>query len=102
MYIKFCRSFEGDRKDGAKPSSDSKLCVELEGDKGTSELFFYFGTGIMVCGVVFTVLISLTGKPTAEGNNRLYKAACGILTVICVILLLVIVALCVKREYLQP
>lgn len=36
MYIKFCRSYEGDKKDEltANMSPDSKLCVRLEEDKG--------------------------------------------------------------------
>lgn len=56
----------------------------------------------MVCGVVFTVLIFLTGKKAAKENTRLYKAVCILLAIICVILLVVIVELSVRREYLQP
>lgn len=41
MYIKFCRSYDGDKKDEARAnlSPGSKLSVELEGEKGRSEHF---------------------------------------------------------------
>ena len=47
------------------------------------------------------LISSSSGKPT-EGNSRLYRAACLFLTIICLILLLVVIILSVKREYLQP
>lgn len=37
-----------------------------------------------------------------EGNGRLYRFGCLILTLICLVLLLVVIVLCVKRECLQP
>lgn len=54
MYIKFCRNYEGDKKDkvNANMSSDSKLCVLLEGDKGAWERF----SGVHFC-------IALTSDP---------------------------------------
>lgn len=41
MYIKFCRSYEGDKKNEltANMSPDSKLCVLLEGEKGALDRF---------------------------------------------------------------
>lgn len=44
---------------------------------------------------------SPSGKKT-ETNTRLYRAACLFLTIICLVLLLVVIILSVKREYLQP
>lgn len=42
MYIKFCRSYGGDKKDEASAnlSPESKLSVELEGGKGRPERLF--------------------------------------------------------------
>ncbi|XP_041845144.1 early activation antigen CD69 isoform X2 [Melanotaenia boesemani] len=68
MYIKFCRSYVEDKKDEASENLESKLSVELEGEKG---------------------------KQT-EGNARLYRAGCFFLITICSILLLVIIVLSMK------
>ncbi|KAI9533160.1 hypothetical protein NQZ68_025554 [Dissostichus eleginoides] len=72
MYIKFCRIYGQDKKDGAgeKLPPDSKLSVELQEEKG---------------------------KQT-EGNSRLYRAACLFLTIICLVLLLVVIILSVKLQ----
>lgn len=74
MYIKFCRSYEGDRKDGAKPSSDSKLCVELEGDRGTSELFFILGQGLW--SAVFAHCAHLSHRQTDSRRKHPSVQAC--------------------------
>ncbi|KAM9723983.1 natural killer cells antigen CD94 isoform 2-T2 [Menidia menidia] len=70
MYIKFCRSYVEDKRDEGGENLASKLSVELEGEKGNQ----------------------------SEGNARLYRAACLLLTVICVVLLLIIIALSVKLQ----
>ncbi|XP_041648611.1 early activation antigen CD69 isoform X2 [Cheilinus undulatus] len=72
MYIKFCRSYGEDKKDEAKEnlSSESALSVELQGEKG---------------------------KQT-DGNVRLYRIACALLTLICLVLLLIIIILCMKPK----
>ncbi|XP_010786741.1 C-type lectin domain family 12 member A isoform X2 [Notothenia coriiceps] len=72
MYIKFCRIYGQDKKDGVgeKLSPESKLSVELQEEKG---------------------------KPT-EGNSRLYRAACLFLTIICLVLLLFVIILSVKLQ----
>lgn len=108
MYIKFCQRYEGDGKhqSGAKLSSDPKLCVALEGGEGDgrSRLVLFFGGCCCCCWWCFDMLlIPPAGKPTGEtGNIRLYKAASVFLAVLCVLLLLVTIALAVKRECLQP
>lgn len=73
MYIKFCRSYGEDKKDEAKEnlSSESALSVELQGEKG---------------------------KQTAAGNVRLYRIACALLTLICLVLLLIILILSTKPQ----
>lgn len=110
MYIKFCQRYEGDSKhEGrAKLSSDPKLCVALEGGKGEGE-----GEGRSRLSVLFfrgwwwwcfnILLIPLAGKQTAAtGNIRLYKLMSAVLAVLCVLLLLITIALALKRECLQP
>ncbi|XP_072250165.1 C-type lectin domain family 4 member E isoform X2 [Leuresthes tenuis] len=74
MYIKFCRSYVEDKKDEVGEKLASDLSVELDGEKG---------------------------KQT-EGNERLYRAACLLLSVICLILLFVIITLSVKLQTGSP
>ncbi|KAM6994239.1 C-type lectin domain family 9 member A [Tautogolabrus adspersus] len=72
MYIKFCRSYGGDKKDEAEAnlSPESELSVDLQAEKG---------------------------KKT-EGNTRLYRIACVFLTIICLVLLLVVIILSMKLQ----
>nr|XP_046255223.1 C-type lectin domain family 9 member A isoform X2 [Scatophagus argus] len=72
MYIKFCSSYGEDKKDeaNAKLSPQSKLSVELEGEKDKQ----------------------------AEGKASLYRAGCVLLTIICLILLLIVIILGVKLQ----
>ncbi|GAA6220542.1 early activation antigen CD69-like isoform X3 [Lates japonicus] len=70
MYIKFCRSYGEDKKDEAKENLSSKLSVELEGEKA---------------------------KQT-EGNARLYRAGCVLLTIMCLVLLLIVIVLSLKLQ----
>ncbi|KAM4580937.1 early activation antigen CD69 isoform 2-T2 [Odontesthes bonariensis] len=74
MYIKFCRSYVEDKKDEDGEKLASKLSVELDGEKGKQN----------------------------EGNERLYRAACLLLSVICLVLLLVVIALSVKLQTGSP
>uniref|UniRef100_H2M8Y5 Si:dkey-26c10.5 n=1 Tax=Oryzias latipes TaxID=8090 RepID=H2M8Y5_ORYLA len=66
MYLKFCRSYVGDKKDKLGENLPPELSVELEKEK---EL---------------------------PGNARLYRAVCAFLLVICLILLAVVVILGMK------
>ncbi|TWW79151.1 Asialoglycoprotein receptor 2 [Takifugu flavidus] len=71
MYITFCRSYEGDKNDGLI-SPDSKLCVQLDGEKSKKE------------------------EVKKEDKTRGYKLACLILSVLCLILLLLVIFLSTK------
>lgn len=57
MYIKFCRNYGLETKPpdeaNAKLSPESKLSVELEGEKGRPEQFI--GFDVFFCVVVFRV-----------------------------------------------
>ncbi|TKS82210.1 C-type lectin domain family 4 member E [Collichthys lucidus] len=75
MYIKFCRSYGEDKKDeaGASLSPKSQLSVELEGEKGIQ------------CATV--------------GTFRMYRIACLVLSIICLLLLMIIIILGVKFQH---
>lgn len=70
MYIKFCSLYGEDKKDNANLSSESELSVELQGEKD---------------------------KQT-KGNLRLYRIACALLTIVCLVLLLVVIILSIKSQ----
>lgn len=72
MYIKFCRIYGADKKDEARAdlSPQSKLSVELEGEKG---------------------------KQT-EGNILVYRAVCALLALICLVFLVIVIVLGVKLQ----
>ncbi|CAF98183.1 unnamed protein product [Tetraodon nigroviridis] len=78
MYIKFCRNYEGDKKDkvSANKSPDSKLCVLLEGEKET--------------------------EVKKEEKTQVYKKMCAVLSVVCLILLLVVIYLSIKSPTGSP
>lgn len=46
--------------------------------------------------------MSSSSDQQTKGNTRLYRAVCLFLALICLVLLLVVIFLSVKREYLQP
>ncbi|XP_029928978.1 C-type lectin domain family 4 member E isoform X2 [Myripristis murdjan] len=76
MYIKFCRNYGLETKPpdeaNAKLSPESKLSVELEGEKGK--------------------------ETQTQGNVRVYRALCVLLSIICLVLLLVIIILGMKFQ----
>lgn len=94
MYIKFCRGYGVDEKDeaGENLSPESKLPVELAGGEGRPQ-------PLCVCAHRQIPLKHVSGE---QGNTRPHRAACLFLTVLGLVLLLLVVLLSVKREYLQP
>lgn len=101
MYIKFCRSYGEDKKDeaGENLSPESKLSVELEEGKGRPEPRWLF---VFVLIKISLLNQSSSSDKQTDGNTRLYRAACLFLTILCLLLLVVVTILGVKREYLQP
>lgn len=101
MYIKFCRSYDRDKKDEARVnlSPGSKLSVELEGEKGRSEHFLFMCLSFTDLTIVW---LFLSLEKQANGKTRLYQALCMFLTVLCLILLVVIIVLSTRGAYLQP
>lgn len=106
MYIKFCRSYGEDKKDEAKENLSSKLSVELEGEKGRPQLHFskpsWWSVLLSLKCLANIWLMSSSSAKQTEGNARLYRAGCILLTIMCLVLLLVVIVLSLKREYLQP
>lgn len=101
MYIKFCRSYDGDKKDEARAnlSPGSKLSVELEGEKGRSEHCLLTCLSFTDLSIIW---LSFPLDKQADGKTRLYQALCMFLTVLCLILLVVIIVLSTRGVYLLP
>merc|ERR1712035_219973 len=82
------------------PSSPSYLLDWKKKKVGRGSCWWF-----VLCSLKYLTNIRLmffsAGKPT-EANVRLYRALCVFLTLICLVLVLVVILLSVKREYLQP
>lgn len=101
MYIKFCRSYDGDKKDEVRAnlSPESKLSVELEGEKGTSEHFLLMPLSFTDLSITW---LSFPLGKQVDRKTRLYQALCMFLAVLCLILLVVIIVLSKRGAYLLP